>query len=382
MSVVWVCLAVSIGVILPIASILIARRKRPRSFTSRVQLGLSGELPLQAAMSREPVDMIGATGFRVRLRVRLAKALTTDAHALSVIVLGREVTIVSQEKSKSLTGEKWLVLRARGFADEKEAWEYGKRLTSMVQLASLSSRLGVDVGEGKPSTWVSEEFARSMGLINAHERIAPNVHGLAVLPDDDLTRFPIMKAEGNVTADPNQLTSAVHELGEHGHYSLGKAANGVRLLNLALMTSDALAQMVLAFSPIEELGQDQTWSEVQKQLIEQIAATAENAMGHEDDERMEVATAIRKGLFRLSLREGVKRVLASGGVDHLIKDWDRLYKIRSGVFHGTAQLSESELHAAAQDTITLCTRILLAIISNEGGRVPSIATTHYGAWSG
>jgi hypothetical protein len=80
----------------------------------------------------------------------------------------------------------------------------------------------------------------------------------------------------------------------------------------------------------------------------------------------------------LSLREGVKRVLATAGVDHLIKDWDRLYKVRSGVFHGTVQLTEPELHAAGQETMTLCTKVLLALISKEGGWVPSIATTHYG----
>jgi hypothetical protein len=138
-----------------------------------------------------------------------------------------------------------------------------------------------------------------LGYITANERIAPNTHGLAVLPDDDLTRFPIATFEGNVTADPNQLTSAVSELGERDchHHSLGMAANGVRLLNLALMTSDALAQMVLSFSSIEELGQNQTWSEAQKHLIERLAATAENATNHNKDERMEVAAAIRKGLF-------------------------------------------------------------------------------------
>ena len=69
-------------------------------------------------------------------------------------------------------------------------------------------------------------------------------------------------------------------------------------------------------------------------------------------------------------------MLASASVEHLIKEWDRLYGIRSGVFHGTAQLSEPELHKAGQETITLCAKILFAIISKEGIRVPTIAKIH------
>lgn len=214
------------------------------------------------------------------------------------------------------------------------------------------------------------------GCADASDR--REVHGLAVLPDDELTRFPIFNATGTVTADPNQLISALQELGEQDPVASVTAANGVRLLNFALMTSEPLAQMVLAVSSIEELGQNQRWSDAQKVLINKLAEAAESSAEATEGEREEVATAIRKGLFRLSLREGVKRVLASASVEHLIKEWDRLYGIRSGVFHGTAQLSEPELHKAGQETITLCAKILFAIISKEGIRVPTIADTHYG----
>jgi hypothetical protein len=41
------------------------------------------------------------------------------------------------------------------------------------------------------------------------------------------------------------------------------------------MTSEPLAQMVLAFSAVEELGQNQKWSEAQIALIRQLTAAAE-----------------------------------------------------------------------------------------------------------
>jgi hypothetical protein len=56
---------------------------------------------------------------------------------------------------------------------------------------------------------------------------------------------------------------------------------------------------------------------------------------------------------------------------------DRLYGIRSGIFHGTARLSDSELSIAARGTVTLCGRIVLALIGKEGTRIPSISETHF-----
>jgi hypothetical protein len=320
--------------------------------------------------------MADGIGFRIRLRVRIAKGLTTEDTSLGVSVAGRDVTIKSQNKDEPLSKAKWIVLSARGFVTEEEAQDFGTRLSSLLQVAALSCRIGVNVGENKPTSWVSEQFARSMGFIEEHERLAPNIHGLAVLPDDDNTRFPTINAEGTVTADPEHFTSAIGELGEH-RIDLAPAANGLRLLNLALMTSEPLAQMVLAFSAVEELGQNQKWSEAQVALIERLADAAQASDETTKKERTEVAKAIRTGLFRLSLRQGVIRLVSTLDLDNLRKEWDRLYSIRSGLFHGTAHLSDPEVNQAALDTVTLCGRIILAVVVMEGGRVPSIAATHF-----
>lgn len=321
--------------------------------------------------------MADKSGYRIRLRARIVKSLTTEATSLSVEIANKDVTITSQIKEEPLNKVKWIVLNARGFTDEEAAQHFGTRLCLILQLAALSARLGVDVGDNKPSSWVSEHFARSSGLIKEHERIAPNIHGLAILPDDDYTRFPVVEAHATVTATPGHFLSALRELGENGDIGLGAAANGVRLLNLALMTSEPLAQMVLAFSAVEELGQNEKWSEAQIVLIEQLANAAEASAETTAEQRAEVARAIRSALFPLSLRQGVIRLLSSLDLDHLRKEWDRLYGIRSGLFHGTASLSNSEVNQAALDTTTLCGRIILAVVAKEGARVPSIAATHF-----
>ncbi len=320
--------------------------------------------------------MSEATGFRVRLRVRMAKGLTTEATSLSVTVAGREITITSQDKNEALNKATWAVLHARGFVTEDEARQFGTRLAWIFQVASLSLRLGIDVGEDKPSGWVSEAFARAKGLIKDHERIAPNIHGLLVLPDDDHTRIPLMNARLTVTSSPDDLVKILGELGEGSETTPKLAMTSVRLLNLALMTNEPLAQMVLAFSAIEELGQDQEWSDAQSALIEQLAINAESSTLGEE-QRAEVARAIRTGLFKVSLRQGVIRLLASLELSELKKEWDRLYGLRSGIFHGTARLASAELNQAASDAITLCGQIVFAIIAKGGGNIPSTVATHF-----
>ncbi len=321
--------------------------------------------------------MADASGFRIRLRVRIAKGFTTEATSLNVIVANKDVTITSQNKEKPLSKSRWIVLSARGFSTEEQARQFGIRLRSIVQLAALSARLGVDVGEDQPTSWVSEDFARSTGLIRKHERVVPNVHGLAILPDDDNTRFPLINVQATVTADPKHLLSALRELEQNGGIEFGVAKNSVRLLNLAMMTSESLAQMVLALSAVEDLGQNEKWSKTQLALIEQLVVDAQASMEGTAEERAEVAGAIQTGLFRLSLRQGVRRLLARLGQDHLRKEWDRLYGIRSGLFHGTTRLSDAEINQAAIDTVPLCGQIILGIVGKEGARVPSIAATHF-----
>jgi hypothetical protein len=236
--------------------------------------------------------MADTCGFRVRLRARIPKGLTTEATSLHVAVANNDVTITSQNKEEPLNIAKWIVRNARGFTTEEAAEYFGTCLCRALQLAALSSRLGVDVGENEPTGWMSEEFARSIGL-KEHERIAPNVHGLVILSDDDNTRFPMINIEGRVTADPEQFASALREAGENGDTGFGAGANGVRLLNLALMTAEPQAQMVLGLSAVEQLGQNENWSEAQVALIKQLAHAAEASMQGAADERAEVARAIR-----------------------------------------------------------------------------------------
>jgi hypothetical protein len=293
-------------------------------------------------------------------------------------VYGREVTIKSQKKDQPLSESTWIVLGARNFATEFDAREFGTRLRSIFELAALCTRLGTDTGQDRASADVNEMFARSHGLVQPHERIMPNVHGLVVMPDDENTRFPLIEITAKVTSSPSQLLDTLAEVAKSAPIKLVKASRGVNLLNQALIASQPLAQTVLAFAAVEALGQNEKWSVAQLALIEQLAIDTEKNVSESNNEAAEVADAIRRGLHRVGLRQGVKRILAEIGLSHLMKRWDDLYDLRSSLFHGTAKLAEPEIAKLANDSLNLCGAIILRVAEQEGVALPPIAKKNFG----
>ena len=94
-------------------------------------------------------------------------------------------------------------------------------------------------------------------------------------------------------------------------------------------------------------------------------------------ERQEVADALRRGIQRLGLRQGVMRILDSLGLRHLRKEWDRIYDHRSGIFHGRVKLGNDEITQLALDAATLCGRIVLTYAQSKGVQLARIADTHF-----
>lgn len=198
--------------------------------------------------------------FRVRLRVHMGKALTSDEHALLVQIGGRDVQIKSQKKDEILRSTKWIVLTAGGFDSEDEAWSFGEQLKLIVCIVGVCTRIGIDVGEDQTTSWINENWAREKNLIEPEERVLPNVHGLSVYPDDSLSRVPTFGATGVVTYNPVFFIEAIAELGNSVSRPLGAASTAVQVLNLALKSTEPLTKVVLAISIIEGLGQDQDWT--------------------------------------------------------------------------------------------------------------------------
>ncbi|MGA8550617.1 MAG: hypothetical protein WB678_10295 [Stellaceae bacterium] len=320
--------------------------------------------------------MIEPIQYRVRLRVRIAKALNTEDRSRTINISGREVTVVSQKPNQPLSETVWIIFQAAGFSTEKEARCFGEQLRTITEIAGLCSRLGIDVGQDQPTGWVSEEFARSLGLIKPHEKVFPNIHGLAIVPDNGSVRFPLIEATATVRADPEQLWDAMTEIAAGLPADFSAAKDGVRILNFALMNPQPIAQIALSLSAIESLGQNERWTDKQTEFIRNLAVDVENSFGS-DAEYREVSEALRRSFHRIGLRQGVMRIFRSLDLQHLRREWDRIYEVRSGLFHGTLKMTEAEIAQLAIDAITLCVQVILSIAERNGLTLPSITSVHF-----
>ena len=103
----------------------------------------------------------------------------------------------------------------------------------------------------------------------------------------------------------------------------------------------------------------------QKKLLRELAAAAEVSATGTDAERQEVADAIRKSLHRLTLRQGVFRLLDGLGLQDMKKPWDDLYKERSTLVHGLAPKPDASYSDLARRTVSLCGQILLKAVAAE-----------------
>ena len=312
--------------------------------------------------------------YLVRLQVRTGKPLDTDAERLTATVWDREVSIIS--RTGPLSKADWLVMQARGFPSEADASEFGERLRLLVLIAGLCSHLGIDPGRDKTRGQFTEAGLRVMGF-EPGLRAPPEIHGISVVPDDGKSVFIYASMSGSAISDPAQLLGAVEELSEAAKCDAGEypasLVLALRLLNLAIISDDRRAKIVLAISAIEGLIQSEKWSTKQRQCIADTVTALRRA---EDSDLAEIADRLQ-GIQRISIRQGVTRLLDENGRPDLRVRWDEIYGQRSKLFHGGAQVGKHELNQISQATGKLCVTIVLSICKNKGIELPEIAEVHF-----
>ncbi|MCA9590267.1 MAG: hypothetical protein KC657_33415 [Myxococcales bacterium] len=327
-----------------------------------------------------------STTYRARVRFRVRKKLRIESEKHVFFVDGREVELSGPQPDKSLEPDaigllirdsEWLNLNARGFTSEEDAIGFARRLKLAVALSSVATRLGVDVGIDRATAALSDAFRNEMrkktGL-----HVLDNVHGAHAFEDGPTVRIFGISARGTVHAAPDPFLS---DLGEYVASAVNltpQAANVVMLLNAALMTSEPVAQIVFSVSAVEMLGQwDQVWSDEQKRALKALREHAKTLALESERERNEVVESISK-LTKLSLRQGVKRVLAKHGIPELFGRWDTLYDQRSKLFHGLEPVAGAEYGTLAHETLNLCGRILLKVVADEVPKAGAHVKTYYG----
>ena len=281
--------------------------------------------------------------FDLGLQVKIGRYLTTDETVLTTSFAGKSVTIKSRDEGE-LSKTEWVIFEAREFATEAEALDFGERLRTNVQLAGLCSRLGTDT---KQELTLREYDPSALVSVTAgHPYVRANL-------------APVFR--------PEHFLSAMKTFSQQQPLEDQTLLLSVRLLNLAFINPEWLARVVLALAAVEAMAQDEKWSDEQRACLRTIAAEISDP---------EVKEAVER-LHKIGVRQGIKRVLQAHKLEHLQKEWDRRYNLRSALFHGGKQLSEEE-RVELQDTVQLCARIVLGVLKHRGFTLPHVATMHFG----
>lgn len=316
-------------------------------------------LLMSAAASTPPVST-----FRARLRFRLQKKLDINEPEYRLTVAGREIVLSSPVRETLIRDSEWLIMNTRNFSTEDEAREFGHKLRAAIELASVSTRLGVDAGRDLATSGlgraVKDQIAKSTGEI-----ARDNVHGLDVFEDNPNVRIFSISGKGTIHKKPDPFLPMVAEMHEVAASASVRARDIVLLLNYALMRPEPVAQIVFAFSAVEMLGQSESWTDDQKRLLSEVAWSAEMSSKCSLKDRQEVVDAIRRSMHRLTLRQGVLRLLDALELAHLKKAWDAIYAERSTLVHGLAPKPGADYGDLAFRSVSLCGQILLKAIAAE-----------------
>ena len=301
--------------------------------------------------------------FRVRFRFWVQNKLNLKQAEQRLTVAGREVVLSPQIPDTNIEDSEWLVMKACGFESADDAEDFARKLKASTEFSSVISRLGTDAGVNKNTGGfakvVKDNLREKHGVL-----LRDNVHGIDVYPDDPNVRIAIISATGNVRSAPDPFLSDIDELyGVVGNAS-PRAKDIILLMNYALTRTDPVAKIVFAVSAVEMLGQDEKWSAPQVQLLAEMAGAAEKSSTGNPQERSEIAEAIRR-MHKLSLRQGVLRLLESLQLGHLKKKWDDLYSERSTLVHGLAPQPGVNYSDLSHRTMSLCGRILLTEVARE-----------------
>ena len=304
--------------------------------------------------------------FGIRLRFLTSKGLTGKEKELVFDRAGVKVTLKSAEE-KCLSESGWLVLRALGFETEKDAKDYGQKLSLALQIASMRRWWGVDIGQDKATSALFRGVTDSLEAEGHHVR--SNIHGLDVFPDRANTSWFTINGTATVSSSPTPIIEDLGSLAVGNHEVPQDILDALRIWNEALISKEPAAQAVLAISAVEMLAQEEKWSIEQKLAIQIIEESVRSQDGISLDEREEILDALKR-MHRFGINQGFRRLFAKLGLTDLWKPWSEVYSKRSQFLHGIVYSNRGDQSVMVHPALSMSGRIIITALSEH---VPNIA---------
>ena len=301
-----------------------------------------------------------------RLRVRVSRALSTEETEISFDFDQRKCRLTGGSRDEPLSEALWWTFLSDGFETKNAAESFGRKLARALRVAALDRHLGVDFGLDRATIGFSERIVKAVA--NEGGKLLPNVHGLFVYEKEGNETFISISATGVVRGDPSLMVASLQDARAANLDWDNRLAAAIELVLLSKMAKEPLSEAALSISALEHLAADMPWSDRQLALLkslEQVALTSDL----EEDERAEVAKAVAQS-FK-SIRQSIRTMLRRLRFDaNDLKTFDRLYGLRSGVFHGS-NLNREQYQLLANEAREFCTKVVLAAIKGSVALPPA-----------
>ena len=237
---------------------------------------------------------------------------------MTAVINGKNVTIKPEKEGEPLSKASWLILSCGGFAMETAARAFAEELRRAAHMAGVCARVGMDAGdpgEDRTLSRINPDILNFDPVAGRDFRLGPDVHGVAVLPDNGKNLFVRARASGEARANAAAFVKALEEALPGSGRPQPDAASirrAVRMVNLAEMNDDPMAKVVLAIAAVEGLADEKPWSSQKREFVRKAAAWLEETEGGSESVKA-VAESIRQ-LQRESIGKRVRGLLSANGL--------------------------------------------------------------------
>lgn len=294
----------------------------------------------------------------VRFRVHTAKKVASDEEELQ-LHLG-DLNCLVKPVGGNFRDMRGLDLRVANIPTREAAMSAAQQLKAAVLLHGAKVKFGIDVGEDRASSsfgQIVRDAATSVGA-----RLMNDVHGLAVYESEGNEVFVNVSAAGSVLVNADMLVTAL-EAELNDQRPIGpQELTALDLINLASFAMEPLTKATLAIASVELMSQPPPWSDDQGALLKKLASLAAVEPGLSHDDATEVADALGR-LFKYSIRQQLRRTVATLGMSARWKELDSVYNLRSGILHGSLTGREVQGKLADQ-ALAICSDIVLAAVEH------------------
>jgi hypothetical protein len=250
--------------------------------------------------------------WRMRLRIRLASKLNTDAKELKAEFCGRRIVITSRTKGEPLNQAEWIVIIAKRFISPEAAVKFGLNLQSAISAVSAVRSIPVDVGFDNIATTSFGDVVKD-AVAKTGAWLVDDVHGVDVYPDAQTAIVLALELTATSSLDPSRIVGPLQNHGRRLTRLDDKGREATLLINAAFMAPHPVAIVTLAVAAVELLAADERWNAKQKKWIIGLRAHLEDSEDLSSEERGE----LRRAIDGLSLGGCLKRsgstICSSGG---------------------------------------------------------------------